>query len=272
MSKRTGRNVLPLTRRNLADSWRGLLGWSIGIAGAIVLYVPLYSSFSGDNAGFDEVIQSLPEGLASTLGFEDLSSGAGYVQATFLGLIGFVLFTITATLWSSAAIGGDEESGSLELTLAHGVSRVQVMIERSLGVILRLVWLAALSAALILALNDSSGIDLETVNVVGGCLALLSLAVLSASFGLAVGAITGRRSYASAAAAGISLLGYVLNSVGNQSADVEWLHAVSTYHWAFGNSPLREGADGGALTVIFGASVVVLVLGGLVFNRRDVSA
>ncbi|QAV70191.1 ABC transporter permease [Salinibacterium sp. UTAS2018] len=266
------RTILPLTRRNLADSWRGLLGWTAGVAGAIFLYVPLYSSFSGDNAGFDEIIKSLPEGLASTLGFEDLASGAGYVQATYLGLIGFVLFTIAATLWSSAAIAGDEESGSLELTLAHGVSRVQIMVERSLGVILRLVWLAVVSALLILALNDSSGIELEPINVIGGCLTLLALGVLAASVGLAVGAITGRRAYASAAAAAISLLGYVLNSLGNQSADVEWLHALSPYHWAFGDSPLSNGADGGALALLFGISALALAIGGFVFNRRDVSA
>lgn len=272
MSQPTSASFLPLTRRNLADSWRGLLGWTAGVAGAIFLYVPLYSSFSGENAGFDEVIKSIPEGLSSTLGFEDLTSGAGYVQATFLGLIGFVLFTIAATLWSSAAIAGDEESGSLELTLAHGVSRVQIMVERSLGVMLRLLWLSIVSALLILALNDSSGIDLEPAHVVAGCAALLGLGVLAASFGLAVGAITGRRAFASAAAAGISLLGYILNSLGNQSADVEWLHNLSPYHWAFGNSPLSEGVDGGSLGLIFGISAVVLALGGVVFNRRDVSA
>ncbi|MGV8913551.1 MAG: ABC transporter permease subunit [Rhodoglobus sp.] len=264
--------ILPLTRRNLADSWRGLLGWTAGVAGAIFLYVPLYSSFSGENAGFDDVIESLPPGLANTLGFEDLTSGAGYVQATFLGLIGFVLFTIAATLWSSAAIAGDEESGSLELTLAHGVSRVQILVERSLGVVLRLIWLGIVSALLIIALNDSSGVDLEPINVLGGCLALLGLGILAASFGLAVGAITGRRTYASAAAAGTSLLGYVLNSIGNQSADVEWLHSLSPYHWALGNNPLSDGADWGSLGLIYGISALVLVIGGVVFNRRDVSA
>lgn len=265
-------SFLPLLRRNLADSWRGTLGWTIGFVAAIMLYVPLYSSFSDQDVGFQDLIDSLPAGLATTLGFEDLTSGAGYVQATFLGLIGFVLMTIAATLWSSAAIAGDEESGSLELTLAHGVSRLQVMVERSLAVILRLTWLAAVSALLILALNNSSGIDLEPSHIVGGCLAMLGLGLLAASFGLAVGAITGRRSFATAAAAGIALLGYVLNSLGNQSGDVEWLHNISPYDWAFGNSPLREGADWGSLGLIYGISVVVLVIGGIAFNHRDVSA
>jgi ABC-2 type transport system permease protein len=167
------------------------------------------------------VIDSFPAGLATTLGFLDLTSGAGYVQATFLGLIGFVLMTIAATLWSSAAIAGDEESGSLELTRAHGVSRLQVMTERSLAVILRLTWLASVSALLIVSFNSSSGIDLEPSHIVGGCFALLGLELLAASFGMAVGALTGRRSHASAAAAGIAFLGYVLDSVGNQSADRE---------------------------------------------------
>ncbi|EPR76503.1 ABC transporter membrane protein [Leifsonia rubra CMS 76R] len=265
-------SVLPLLRRSLVDSWRATLGWTLGFVAAIMLYIPLYSSFSGPDAGFQDIIDSLPAGFSTTLGFEDLSSGAGYVQATFLGLIGFVLLTITATLWSSAAIAGDEESGSLELTLAHGVSRVQVMVERSLAVILRLIWLAAVSALLILALNEPSGIELEPSHIVGGCLALLGLGLLAANFGLSVGAITGRRSYASAAAAGTALFGYVLNSLGNQSSDVEWLHTISPYHWAFGNSPLREGADWGALVLIYGVAAAILVIGGTVFNRRDLSA
>jgi ABC-2 type transport system permease protein len=265
-------NFVPLFRRNLADSWRGTLGWTVGIAAAIMLYVPLYSSFAVEDAGFQDLIDTLPAGLSDTFGFEDLSSGAGYVQATFLGLIGFVLVTIAATLWSSAAIAGDEESGSLELTLAHGVSRLQVMTERSLAVILRLAWLAAFSAVLILALNDSSGIDIEPSHILGGCAALLGLGVLTASFGLATGAVTGRRSFSSAAAAGIALLGYVLNSVGNQSSDLEWLHNFSPYHLAFGNAPLSEGADWGALGLLFAISAAVLVIGGFVFNRRDISA
>jgi len=264
-------SFLPLTRRSLAGSWRGLLGWTAGFAAAITLYIPLYSSFAGDDAGFQSVIDSIPEALASTLGFENLSSGAGYVQATFLGLIGFALITIAATLWSSAAIAGEEEAGSLELTLAHGVSRVQLMIESSLSVVLRLIWVMAVSGLLILGLNESSGIEIEPVNILGGILALLGLGVLSASFGLAVGAMSGRRSYASAAAAGVSLAGYVLNSLGNQSADVEWLHNLSPYHWAFGNSPLRDGADWGALGLIYGIAALALVVGGFFFNRRDVA-
>ncbi|QYH35401.1 ABC transporter permease subunit [Salinibacterium sp. M195] len=265
-------SILPLTRRSLADSWHGLLGWTLGMAAVVLLYVPLYSSFSGEDAGFEDVIKSLPDGLASTLGFQDLSSGAGYVQATAYGLLGFALIVIAATLWSSAAIAGDEESGSLELTMAHGVSRVQIMSERSLAVILRLVWLAAVVFILMLILNEPSGVALEPADILAGTVALLGLGILSASFGLAIGAITGRRAFASAAAAGIALFGYVLNSVANQSADLDWLHNLSPYHWAFGNTPLSDGADWGSLGLIYGISALVLVIGGVIFNRRDISA
>jgi ABC-2 type transport system permease protein len=263
---------LPLLRRDLADSWRGTLGWSLGFIAAILLYVPVYSSLAAQDIGIQDLIDTLPAGFTTTLGFEDLTSGAGYVQATFFGLIGFALMIIAATLWSSAAIAGDEESGSLELTLAHGVSRVQVMVERSLAVIVRLSWLAAISALLLLALNDSSGIDLEPAHILGACLALLGLGILTASVGLAVGAITGRRAYASAGAAAIALLGYVLNSVGNQSTDLEWLHTISPFALAYGNSPLSNGADWSSLGILYGIAVIALVIGTIVFTRRDVSA
>jgi ABC-2 type transport system permease protein len=125
---------------------------------------------------------------------------------------------------------------------------------------------------LLLALNDSSGIDLEPAHILGACLALLGLGTLAASVGLAVGAITGRRAYASAGAAAIALLGYVLNSVGNQSADLEWLHTISPFALAYGNSPLSNGADWSSLGILYGIAVIALVIGTIVFTRRDVSA
>ncbi|SDN65407.1 ABC-type multidrug transport system, ATPase component [Cryobacterium flavum] len=61
--------------------------------------------------------------VASGIRPTDLAAtGAGYTQATLFGLIGFLLLSIAATSWGAGALGGDEESGRLELTLAHGVT------------------------------------------------------------------------------------------------------------------------------------------------------
>ncbi len=89
---------LPIFRRSIADDWRSLLGWTVGIVGVIALYLPLFPSIGG-NGQMQQIIESMPPELVNTLGFEAIGSGAGYTQGTFFGLIGFLLLVIAATSW-----------------------------------------------------------------------------------------------------------------------------------------------------------------------------
>lgn len=260
---------LPLYRRSLGESWRSLIGWSLGFLAALLLYVPLFSSIGG-NPDMQALLDSLPPAMISALGYGAIATGAGYVSATFYGLMGFALSTIAAVAWSSAAIAGDEELGSLELTLAHGVTRTQVVLERSAAIITKLVWLNVLSVLVIFALNDSAGLGLEFGNLVAVGAALLGIGVLIAMVGIAAGALTGRRGWATGAAAGVAVASYALNAVANQSTDLDWLHSWSPYAWAFHNAPLSDGADWGGLGLLYGVSAVLLAIAVVALNTRDV--
>ncbi|MDQ1528418.1 MAG: beta-exotoxin transport system permease protein, partial [Actinomycetota bacterium] len=106
-------SALPLFRRAIVDSWRATLGWSLGIAAAILLYMPLFPALGGKDSQMTQLLDNLPSQLVQTLGYSNITTGSGYAEATFYGLIGFVLMVIAATSWGTAAIAGDEESGSL---------------------------------------------------------------------------------------------------------------------------------------------------------------
>lgn len=261
---------LPLFRRALADSWRSTLGWTLGLTAAAFLYLPLYPSIGG-NEQMQELIDALPKGLVESLNYDQLSTGAGYAQSTFYGLIGFLVISIASVAWGTAAIAGDEETGTLELTLAHGVTRVQVVLERGLAIVVRLVWLVAFSGVLVLGLNGPAELDLEPVNVLAMSAAWLGLGLVSASASLAIGALTGRRVYALVAGAGVAVLGYVLNALANQTEDLEVLHDFSPYAWAFGADPLAQGADWGGLGLLYGLTAVVTAIAVTTFARRDIS-
>lgn len=263
--------VLPLYSRALGDSWRSLIGWSLGVVAAVGLYVPLFPSIGG-NPDVQALLDTLPPELVSAIGYDSIGTGAGYVHSTFYGLIGFVLIVIAATSWSTAAIAGDEETGSLELTLAHGVTRTQVVLERAAAVLTRLLWLAVLSVLLVLAFNDGAGLDIEFGNLVAEAAAFLGLGTLSATLGLAIGALTGRRVYATTAAAGIAVLGYALNAIANQSEDLDWLHSWTPYGWAYHDLPLQNGADWAGLGLLYGVSAALIAIATVALNRRDIAA
>jgi ABC-2 type transport system permease protein len=260
---------LPLFRRALADGWRGLIGWSLGIAAVVGMYLPLYSTIGG-NPEFRAVIDSLPSELMAALSFDQITTGAGYAQGTVHGLIGFVLVTIAAVGWGSSIIAGDEERGTLELVLAHSVGRSQLVLERFAAITVKLVTLALLLGLMVLALNEPAALELSLEGIIAGSAALLGVGLLTAAVGTMTGAIIGRRTVAVGAGAGVAVLGYAFNAIGNQNPDLEWLHALSPYFWAYGAEPLANGFDP-LMGVLYGVSGVLIVVAVLAFRRRDVA-
>lgn len=158
-----------------------------------------------------------------------------------------------------------------QLTLAHAISRTQLVLERTLAVVLRLAWLALISAVLVLALNRSSQLDLQPGNVFAVAAAFLGLGLLSGTLGIAVGALTGRRIYSTAAAAGIAVLGYVVNAIGNQTKNLDQLRDFSPYGWAYHHTPLANGIDWGGLVLLYGFSIVFIAIAVIAFRRRDIT-
>jgi ABC-2 type transport system permease protein len=263
--------TLPLFRRAFFDTWRSTLGWAAGLAAACFLYLPLYPSLGG-SAEMQQMVNALPPEMTKALNYDQIATGPGYAQATLYGLLGFLLMTIASVAWGAAAVGGDEESGQLELTLAHGVRRVQVVLERALALFLRVVLLAALVFVLVRLLNDSAELNIRPENLFGATVLFAGLALLSGTAALCVGAVTGRRTYGLAAGAAVAMLGYVFNAVGRQSKDVEWLLELSPYHWAYGNSPVANGADWAAAAWLWGISAALVAVAAVALERRDVGA
>lgn len=260
--------ILPVFRRSLRESWRGLLGWTVGLAAVLFLYLPLFPSLGGGGQ-LEAMISSLPKELVDTLGYDQIATGAGYAQSTFFGLIGFLLLTIAAVLWGSAALAGAEESGRAELDLAHGIGRSQYVLESALAVLVRLAWLGCFSGSVVWALNDPAELGLEGWRIVGASAALTGLAFLTASAALFAGAATGRRLWATGAGAGVAVVGYILQALAKQSDDLEWLNALSPYAWVYRQAPLADGVDPGGLALTWGLALALVAAAAVALRVRD---
>lgn len=265
---RGGRVTAPVLRRWLAEGWRGLVGWSVGLIAVALVYLPLFPSMQSPE--LTGLLESLPPELVRTLGYEDITSGAGYAQATFFGLIGFVLVTIAGIGWGGSFIAGAEESGRLELTLAHGVARVQYALESAAALVLKLIGLGLVALVAVWLINGPAGLGLEFGNLLAVTSSLVGVGLFSATGALAAGTITGRRSWAVGAGAGIAVVGYVLQAVANNSEELEWLRRFSPFDWAFGGAPLANGMDGAGLALLGGGSAALIAVATVGLTRRDV--
>ncbi|MBT2484429.1 MULTISPECIES: ABC transporter permease subunit [unclassified Microbacterium] len=264
------RKPLPVFRRALRESWRGLLGWTLGVAAVLFMYLPLFPSIGG-NGEMQQIIESLPPELVNALGYDQIGTGAGYTQGTFYGLIGFLLLTIAAIGWGAGAIAGAEESGRLELDLAHGIGRASHALQSAAAILVRLLWLSVFAAVVILGLNESAKLEIEPARIIDATVVFLGLTMLAGSLALFVGAITGRKTFGIAAGAGSAVVGYAFNAIANQAPDAEWLRYLSPYSWAFHQPPLVEGLDPVGAIALWGFTAVFVAGGAWALRRRDIS-
>ena len=57
----TGHTAVPVFRRLVVDGWRGMIGWIIGIAAVLGMYLPLYPSMQSDEVV--QMVESFPSEL-----------------------------------------------------------------------------------------------------------------------------------------------------------------------------------------------------------------
>jgi ABC-2 type transport system permease protein len=261
--------VNALFRKVLQDGRFGLLIWCVVVAAPTALYLPLYSSIGG-NAQMQSLIDSLPSALTKAIDYRSITTGSGYTQSTYFGLIGFLLISVAAIRWGAEAIGGDEETGILELTLAHGVSRTDLVVGRYAALVVRIAALALAAFLAVLAFDGPGHLGLDLGYLVGTAGVFGALALAESSFAFVFGAIGGRSLWGVAGGALVTGAGYVFNAVANVDSRLDWLYRFSPYHWAFGDSPLQNGLSVQGLVGLLVLSAVAFAVAVVAFRRRDV--
>jgi ABC-2 type transport system permease protein len=259
----------PFTK-SLYDNRRSLLGWTV----AIVVVGAGYASFwpSVETPEMREALTNYPQGLLEAFNFSDMTSAAGYLGSAVYGLLVPVLVAVFVIAAGTRAVAGDEEAGTLDLLLAHPVSRQRLALQRFAALGVGLVVVSALLWLALVALTGPAGFD----GVSAGDLAAISVhlvlfGLLFGALAYAVGAATGSRSAALGVASGVAVLGYLANSVIPQVDGLGWVRDLSPFAWLLGGSPLVNGIQWGhALTLAVGTALLV-ALGTFAFTRRDVA-
>lgn len=259
---------LPVFRRFLADNRRALLGWSVGLIALCVTYLPLYPSLGG--AELEALFAQLPDAFQAAFGLHALVDGIGYTQSSLLSLSGVLLLLIAVLGWGARAVAGDEETGALELMLAHPVTRTQLVVERAAAIALQTLGLALVVALMIILLSGPSELGVAPGNALAACLALAGLALVFGLASFTAGALSGRRGVALGVGAGLAVLGYLVDTTSGQAAWIARLQPFSPFHWAYGNDPLRNGFDWAGLGLAFGVSALLTLISAWGLARRDV--
>jgi ABC-2 type transport system permease protein len=253
----------------LWDSRRGLLGWTIAVVAVGSMYAAFWPTVQSPEMA--RALESYPKGFLEALNYDDLTTAAGYLSGSVFGLLGPLLLAVFAIAAGTHAIAGDEEAGTLDLVLAHPVSRRRLALQRfasvvvSIGVICFGLWLA------MLALTGPAKFDGITAGEFAAVAVQLWLfGVCLAALAFALGAATGSRAIALWVSAAIAVLAYLANGVFPQLEALSWTRNISPFHWYLGGDPLTNGLQVSGPLLLLAAAAALVLLGTAAFDRRDV--
>ena len=256
--------------KTLWDARRSLLGWAVAISAVAATYAAFWPTLNTPE--MQRAVQNYPEALREGLNYNDLTTPAGYLGSSVYGLLIPLLVTVFAIAWGTQAVAGDEEAGTLDLLLAHPVSRTRVALQRFAALAAALLLVGAVLLLAMLAIAGPA--ELEGITAAELAAATTQLALFGACLGalaFAVGAATGRKALALGIGAGVAVLTYLASGFFPQVEGLEWTRQVSPWHWYLGGEPLKNGLQTGDSLLLLAVTALLVAVGTWVFNRRDVA-
>jgi ABC-2 type transport system permease protein len=212
---------------------------------------------------------NVPKSVDNLLGGADYGTVTGWFRSEIAIIYGPLVIGALAITGASAATAGEEEDRILALVLAYPIRRSRLVIAK-----------AAAIAAVVLIVAFAIWIGLIIgVALAGGGITIAhitALAVQLAFFGLATGALaialaagTGRRSLATGLAAGVAILGWLVNSFAPLISALTWLKYLSLFYYYAGHDPLTRGIDIPSLIVLGLVTMALMAIAIVSIERRD---
>ncbi|WUI01434.1 ABC transporter permease [Spirillospora sp. NBC_00431] len=249
--------------KTLYDNRRVFAMWSLATGLLAMMYAGFYPQVSADS------MASVPEAMEG-FGLNDASSAAGYLQGAVFGLLVPLLATLYGAATGARMISADEESGYLDLLLAHPLGRTRLLLHRFAVLATGAVVIAAAVLAAVLAVRSSA--ELDSIGVTDFAAQALNLALLAVLFGalaIGIGAATGKsRPIVFGATAGAGVAAYALHGFAPQIG-ADWLRRLTPFHYYIGGEPLKNGIQVADAGVLAAATAVLMAAGAWRFGRRD---
>jgi ABC-2 type transport system permease protein len=256
---------------HLRDNRRGFFGWAVAITAVAAMYSAFWPVF-GHNADLTDAIDAFPQGMKDAFHMTDYSSAAGYFGSTVFGLLVPILVAVFAIAAGVRAIAGDEEAGTLELVMAHPVTRAKLAVSRWAATVAAMVGAGVLLLVVILLIRiPAKFTELPVDNIAATVLMLTLFGICFASIAFGIGAYTGKKTISLGASAYLAVVTYLCSSFLPQINGLGWVKNVSPFAWYLDGEPLRHGVHWGYCGLLVAVAIYFAALGTWQFRRRDLA-
>lgn len=249
-------------------TWQ-IVGWG-GSLFVLALYLMwLYQPMLDQQAQLKDLFDAYgPEMLSFFGGTADIFSAGGYLSFSFFSYI-TVAVGILALVLGSGLVAADEEKGTLDLILAHPISRTALFWGRWLALLAALVITLGLTWAGFALGQPLAELDATLWELLLPHLSLLAVLSLFASLALCLSLLLPSRSAAASLTGGLLVASYIVTSLAAVNDRLAQINRLSPLKYYQGGSAV-DGLNWGYWLGLAGAALVFAGLAWLLFLRRDI--
>ncbi len=245
-----------------------ILAWGLAMAALGLVVVPFYDVYVSQEEQMLQFIENYPpEFLAFFGGMTAINTPAGFLDSQLAMLP--VILGIFAVLAGSALLADDEESGRLDLIMAHPVSRLSLFGGRLAAfvaatlAILTLCWLG-----FVLPLRGSS-MDVSWGQMALPLLSTFAVVLVFGMIALLLSMLLSSRRKAAASAGGVMVAGFFLSGFANLNADLKPVARALPYEYFQGGFAIN-GLNVAWFIGLLAVSALFAALAAWLFQRRDI--
>ena len=249
-----------------------MLGWSIGFIAFAALMVTFYPAMHMDGA-IDALLANMPKAFEGLIGdLADLQSFPTYLASQLFDIRLPLIAGIMAIILGQSLSTAEEERGELRTLLALPVSRVKVLLQKWLAlVIITGVTVAALYAGIAVTAPFVDGATIDTVDLLQLLAMTWLLMITYGTIAFGVGSMTGNKGAATTISIFVIIGSFILSTFGQAVdwlADYEWLSLI---HYFPAVDVAKNGIEIINVAVLGGLTAVVLTVALVIFRSRDVN-
>lgn len=259
--------------KTLRDMRRPLFWWVAGLFIFTLYFVTLYPSIEEASADMQSYIDSLPDSFKAMFGGDvvDLSTLEGFITMELLSMFYPIMILAFAVTYGAGLLGGEEESGTLEILLATPTPRWRVLLSKFAAlvtftlIVLLATWLGIVAGGIVADIEE-----MDVWNIFAGVFNMAPLALFFAALAFCLTGVRGGKGAALGVTLALAAATYLVHTLSEVASIPEWMQKLSPWYYYDGVHALSQGVDPVNVALLLGLSIALVAGGVLAFERRDV--
>jgi ABC-2 type transport system permease protein len=261
--------MFTVIRYSLRSSRGAVIGWGIGLAVLAIMMGSLFDMIASSGDLMEAYVEALPE-FAELFDFGAMNTPIGWLDVEYFSFVPLII-GLFATGVGASLLARDEEGGTLDLILAHPVSRTGLFWGRFLASTLVIIILLLISwASLLLSMTWSKNFTIPAFDLLLPFVSLFGILMFFMTLALLFSMLLPARSMASMIAGMLVVASFFITLLSGVVEELERAADFSPLTYLETATAIENGLNLTWFGVFIAIALVLALLSWLLFQRRDV--